>query len=155
MRRAIALLLLLVALAGCVAQAGPAQESLIENVAPRPTAAPGVNLSWTPPVAPLVLGTEGCAQFPWRLHAHAVPAGTNLTLELQADGDAVGRLVGSVSPPRVTVEGDGSANGTVLVCADGSSQQGYGALALVASVGGTSVAFDEVGIVLTGKLQKD
>lgn len=147
--RVLASILAFAALAGCVAQAGPARQTPLESVAPVPEP-PGVNLSWSPPSDPIALAPQDCARFAWAAQGHALPPGTNLTLRLQADGAVLGRMVGSVEPSRLALSGDDDAAGTVLVCADEAAQPASGTLALVMEAGGQTVAFSTVGIELTG-----
>lgn len=147
MRRGLILLLcVLPPLAGCVATAGPARESVIENVAPLPRGSPGVSLYWGPDSDPLALAPGGCATIPWLLRAHGLARPARVDLDLSASPEVQGRLVGSLTPANATLAGDDAANGTALVCATQDAPRTEGRLSIFATAADETIAVSGVGV---------
>jgi hypothetical protein len=144
----LALLLALLPLAGCLAQAQPARETLIENVAPLPAQPPGVEVRWETS-GPVLVQPGTCVDLPWLLRAHAVARPAPLRLDVQGSRGLDGRLVSNVTPGIARVEGNALANGTATICAPDAATQGEGELALLANAGNTTVALSSVRVVVT------
>lgn len=149
-RGAVAILLALPLLAGCVATAWPAQETVIENVAPLPQGDPGVSLHWGPPADPLTLAPGSCETIPWLAQAHGLPRSVPVSLDLSGSHGIDGILVGNVTPSEATLSGDDHANGTALVCATEDAPSAQGQLSLLADAEGETLAVASVRIVVTG-----
>jgi hypothetical protein len=138
-RRAFVVLALLLPLAGCLAGAAPARETLIENVAPLPIGSPGVVLRWDPQDDPVRLAPGDCATIPWIVAGHALARPANVSLALAATSGLEGRVDTTVAPPVVGVSGDALANGTARVCASPEAAPARGSADLVASAEGETV----------------
>ncbi|GEM_PF-7088132 len=146
-RGALAMLLALPLLTGCIANGRQAQESVIKDVAPLPSGAPGVSLTWGPPVAdPVRLAPGDCATLPWALQAHALARPANVSLSLAASGGIDGLLVGQLTPENSTLAGEAASNGTSMLCAPPDAQDAEGRISLVAEAAGQTVAVSSVRI---------
>ena len=144
-RRAIlALLLALPTVAGCLADAGPAHETVIEHVAPLPRGAPGVALAWGPLDDPLVLAPGACVNIPWRLQAHDLPRSATIALELAPTASVEGRLLGQLTPDAARLAGSDHANGTARLCAPHDAPATRGSVTLVASASNETVGVASV-----------
>lgn len=147
-RRAVLLVTLCLApLAGCVAQAGHPQESLIENVAPLPESPPGVELRWLTRDA-ITLSPGQCATMHWSLAARHLPRASDVVLDLQATHGLDARLVARLAPNATRVSGDEVVLGNATVCAEDRAPDGAGELAILAFHRNATVAADTARLVV-------